>query len=92
MKGLCENFQGDVYLTARDVARGEVAVAELKQQGLNPKFHQLDTTDQTSIDTFRDYIKTTHGGLDVLINNAAIAFKVNYYFHTRFVKKYLNCF
>lgn len=77
MKGLCEKFKGVVYLTSRDINRGKQAVEKLKEQGLNPKFHQLDITDQTSVDKFRDYIKTTYGGLDILINNAAIAFKVN---------------
>jgi len=52
------------------------AVSELQKEGLQPKFHQLDVSDDESITTFRDYIKTTYGGLDILINNAAIAFKV----------------
>lgn len=30
-----------------------------------------------SIATFRDYIKLTHGGLDVIVNNAATAFKMS---------------
>ena len=29
-----------------------------------------------SIKKFADYIKTTYGGFDVLVNNAAIAYKV----------------
>ena len=40
------------------------------------KFHQLDITDQRSIDTLRDHIRNAHGGLDILINNAGIAYKV----------------
>lgn len=44
---------------------------------MNPKFHQLDITEQASVDKFKDYIKQTYGGLDILINNAAIAFKQN---------------
>lgn len=46
------------------------------QLGLNPKFHQLDITDQKSIDTFKNYLRKEHGGIDVLVNNAAIAYKV----------------
>lgn len=79
VKGLCEKYDGVVYLTARDVERGEAAVAQLKKQGMNPKFHQLDITDQKSVDRFRDFIKNTHGGLDILVNNAAIAFMVSFF-------------
>ncbi|XP_033341075.2 carbonyl reductase [NADPH] 1 [Megalopta genalis] len=75
VKGLCKQFDGIVYLTARDVTRGQNAVKELEEEGLTPKFHQLDITDENSINVFRDYLQKTHGGLDILVNNAAIAFK-----------------
>ncbi|KAJ8946455.1 hypothetical protein NQ318_014443 [Aromia moschata] len=77
VKGLCERFQGSVYLTARDVDRGKAAIAKLEQLGLSPLFHQLDISDQTSVDRFKEYIQTKHGGLDLLVNNAAIAFKMD---------------
>jgi len=76
VKALCQQYKGNVYLTARDTTRGLNAVSELKKQGLNPKFHQLDVNDDDSVNTFRDYLQNTYGGLDVLVNNAAIAFKV----------------
>jgi len=75
VKGLCEKFTGKVYLTARDESRGNAAVEQLKKLGLNAIFHQLDITDQKSITAFRDFIKKTDGGIDLLVNNAAIAFK-----------------
>ncbi|XP_076753421.1 carbonyl reductase [NADPH] 1 [Xylocopa sonorina] len=75
VKGLCKQFDGVVYLTARDDTRGMNAVKQLEEQGLKPKFHQLDVTDEASISTFHDYLQKTYGGLDVLVNNAAIAFK-----------------
>lgn len=65
-----------MYLTARDITRGQNAVKELEKEGLNPKFHQLDITDDDSISTFHDYLKEKYQGLDILVNNAAIAFKV----------------
>lgn len=37
MKGLCEKFHGIVYLTARDVARGQEAVAQLNKVSLRFK-------------------------------------------------------
>ncbi|KAF3426538.1 hypothetical protein E2986_01120 [Frieseomelitta varia] len=75
VKQLCKQFDGIVYLTARDIIRGYNAIRKLKQQGLNPNFHKLDITDDDSISTFHDYLKEMYDRLDILINNAGIAFK-----------------
>lgn len=77
VKGLCERFKGHVYLTSRDIPRGENAVKELNKIGLKPLYHQLDISDYQSVTNFRDYIKEKHSGIDILINNAAIAFLDN---------------
>jgi len=79
VKALCAQAKENVtvYLTARDVTRGLNAVSELENMGLNPMFHQLDIGDNDSIKKFRDYIQNKYGGLDILVNNAAIAFKMN---------------
>ena len=77
VKGLCEKYDGKVYLTSRDELRGQSAVNELKKLGLNPLFHTLDIDNNESIMTFRDYIKKNEGGIDVLVNNAGMAFKHN---------------
>lgn len=74
VRGLCKKYDGIVYLTARDEKKGKDAVAELEKEHLKPRFHQLDITQQNSIDKFKDFIANEHGGLDLLINNAAIAF------------------
>jgi carbonyl reductase 1 len=47
-----------------------------RKEGLNPKYHQLDIDSLESITRFRDFLKESYGGLDVLVNNAGIAFKV----------------
>uniref|UniRef100_A0A1B6KVH8 carbonyl reductase (NADPH) n=1 Tax=Graphocephala atropunctata TaxID=36148 RepID=A0A1B6KVH8_9HEMI len=75
VQALCQKFKGVVYLTARDESRGKAAVAELNKLNLKPEFHQLDITCKKSIVKFADFIKIKHGGLDVLVNNAAIAYK-----------------
>ncbi|XP_061163368.1 carbonyl reductase [NADPH] 1-like isoform X2 [Saccostrea echinata] len=75
VRGLCKQFKGDVFLTARNEELGQKAVKSLNDEGLSPKFHQLDITDQVSIERFRDFIKNTYGGLDVLVNNAGMAYK-----------------
>ncbi|XP_050188838.1 carbonyl reductase [NADPH] 1 [Myiozetetes cayanensis] len=77
VRALCKQFQGDVYLTARDPGRGQEAVAKLQQEGLRALFHQLDIDDPQSIRALRDFLKEKYGGLNVLVNNAGIAFKVH---------------
>ena len=74
VRDLCRRFPGDVVLTARDEARGRAAVQQLQAEGLSPRFHQLDITDLQSIRAVRDFLLKEYGGLDVLVNNAAIAF------------------
>lgn len=78
VRSLCKQFTGDVYLTSRDVGRGTAAVENLKTEGLKPLFHQLDITDPESVRVARDFFLEKYGGVDVLINNAAIAFKSNF--------------
>ena len=77
VKRLCKEFDGDVYLTARDAANGLKAVAKLEEEGLHPKFHQLDITSQDSVENLKQYLVKTHGGLDVLVNNAGIAYTMD---------------
>ncbi|KAM3957197.1 carbonyl reductase [NADPH] 1 [Aphomia sociella] len=77
VRGLCKRFDGTVYLTSRNEELGKKAVEDLKKEGLNSNYYQLDITVPSSIEKFRDYIKEKHGGIDILINNAAIAFKMN---------------
>ncbi|KAL8192251.1 hypothetical protein R6Q57_027918 [Mikania cordata] len=58
----------EVILTSRNQSRGEEAVNAL---GLsNVIFHQLDTTDPSSIACLVTFVQTRFGKLDILINNA----------------------
>uniref|UniRef100_A0ABI8AGE4 Carbonyl reductase 1 n=1 Tax=Felis catus TaxID=9685 RepID=A0ABI8AGE4_FELCA len=77
VRDLCRQFSGDVVLTARDEARGQAAVQRLQAEGLSPRFHLLDIDDLQSIRAMRDFLRKEYGGLDVLVNNAGIAFKTN---------------
>jgi len=72
VRSLCPKFDGDVYLTSRNVQLGEAAVKLLQNEGLAPKYHQLDITDESSIEKLRDSMLSAYGGVDVLINNAGI--------------------
>lgn len=75
VRALCKKFEGDVFLTSRDEGRGRAAVEELEKEGLKPKYHILDIGDEATVVKLRDFMKDTYGGIDVLVNNAGIAFK-----------------
>ena len=49
---------------------------ELAKEGLSPKFHQLDIDDTSSINKLKDFVKDKYGGLNILVNNAGVAYKV----------------
>jgi NAD(P)-dependent dehydrogenase (short-subunit alcohol dehydrogenase family) len=62
-----------VVLGARDSAGGRAVAAELAGRGIDARAHQLDVTDQASVDRLRDWVATEmRGRVDVLINNAGI--------------------
>jgi NAD(P)-dependent dehydrogenase (short-subunit alcohol dehydrogenase family) len=61
-----------VILTARNKERGETAVQQLAQEGLNVLFQPLDVTNQNSVRRLVKYLADQHGRLDILVNNAAI--------------------
>ena len=72
VRSLCKKFNGVVYLTARDSAKGQEGVSTLEGEGLHPIFHQLDITSQNSVEEMKRYLIQAHGGLDVLVNNAGV--------------------
>ncbi|KAH8096253.1 hypothetical protein JL720_3614 [Aureococcus anophagefferens] len=62
-----------VILACRDASRGEAAVRRLSDP--KARFMQLDIGDEASIATFAAAVEQDVGRVDVLVNNAAIAFK-----------------
>ena len=62
-------------LSTRNEENGKEAVRKLEGEGLKPQFHQLDIDSADSIQNLRRYLSDTYGGLDVLVNNAAMAYK-----------------
>lgn len=69
-------YLNTLSLSCRNEENGRKAMAKLEEEGLKPKFHQLDIDSAESIENLRKYIASTYGGLDILINNAAIAYKM----------------
>ncbi|MBM3502587.1 MAG: SDR family oxidoreductase [Alphaproteobacteria bacterium] len=72
---ICRQLAGRgvrVILTARDQAKGDVAAAALRAQGLDVVARALDVTDERSVQALAHWIKSTYGRLDILINNAGV--------------------
>uniref|UniRef100_UPI00193ADE4B carbonyl reductase [NADPH] 1-like n=1 Tax=Styela clava TaxID=7725 RepID=UPI00193ADE4B len=74
VRGLLTQFKGTVYLTSRDAKRGNEAVKLLNSEGLKPKFHQLDVTNNASVTKLKEYLIQNYGGVDVFIHNAGIMY------------------
>lgn len=65
--------QGDtVLLGARDLAKGRSEAAVLHGDGLDVQAMALDVTDPTTIAALAEELASTHGRVDVVVNNAAI--------------------
>ncbi|TGA95826.1 SDR family NAD(P)-dependent oxidoreductase [Sporolactobacillus shoreae] len=61
-----------VLLGARHQERGEAAVSELKSQGLDVRFIEIDLSDLESIAKAAETVKESYSGLTLLINNAGM--------------------
>ena len=61
-----------VVLTGRDRDQGEAAARSLAQGGFEVVYQMLDVADPKSIQLFKRTVETELGGIDVLVNNAAI--------------------
>ncbi|HQS15186.1 SDR family NAD(P)-dependent oxidoreductase [Reyranella sp.] len=60
-----------VYLASRDTGRGEAACAMLQGEGLRPELLRLDVTDDASVSAAAAAVRARHGGIDIVIQNAA---------------------
>jgi len=62
-----------VWLGARDESRGRATEAELRADGGDVRFVELDVTDPATVEAAAKRIDAEHGRLDILVNNAGIA-------------------
>lgn len=61
-----------VFIGTRDAERGKQAEAELKAEGFDIRFVQLDVTNEASARAAADTIAKAVGRLDALVNNAGV--------------------
>jgi NAD(P)-dependent dehydrogenase (short-subunit alcohol dehydrogenase family) len=61
-----------VIITSRKESDGQATQQKLKTEGIEVDFHQLDVTDISSVNRFIEWVTSTHGGVDILINNAGV--------------------
>ncbi|WP_217369113.1 SDR family NAD(P)-dependent oxidoreductase [Nonomuraea antri] len=72
VRGLCQSFpDGTIYLGARDEGRGSAAVESLRAEGLAPEPVLIDVQDDRSVREAAQLVADRHGGIDVVISNAA---------------------
>lgn len=64
-------------VACRNEGFGQEAVANLKDLGYDVEYRHLDISDDWSIARFSRDISDEYGYLDILVNNAAIAFKAS---------------
>lgn len=62
-------------LACRSEALGTKAMNDLRRLGYDSEYRHLDIADEDSIARFVDSIARDYGKVDILVNNAAIAFK-----------------
>ena len=62
-----------VWVGARDQVRGELAVAQLREEGHDVHFLPLDVADEASVRNAAQALGSKIKALDVLVNNAGIA-------------------
>lgn len=65
--------EGTVILTARDEAKARAAAEDLKAEGVAVEPGALDLASEVSIEDFVARLRERHGGVDLLIQNGAMA-------------------
>jgi NAD(P)-dependent dehydrogenase (short-subunit alcohol dehydrogenase family) len=61
-----------VLVGARDQAKGDAAVAELKKDGVDARAVKLDVDNSSDYEAVKKLIEKDYGRLDILINNAGV--------------------
>ncbi|MEO6806156.1 MAG: SDR family oxidoreductase [Edaphobacter sp.] len=61
-----------VLVGARDLAKGEAAVAELKKDGIDARAVKLDVDNAADYEVVKKLIEKDYGRLDILVNNAGV--------------------
>ena len=80
MRGLAQRLPvgSVVILTARNEAMGKQAVAQLHGEGYTSVVCEtLDIAQAESVERLRAKVEKEHGGVDILINNAGLAFPIS---------------
>ncbi|KAF6039525.1 hypothetical protein EB796_002150 [Bugula neritina] len=77
VRRLCkEHPDWTIYGTSRGALNGEEAAKKLQSGGLKAQFLEADLTKPETFAAVKEKLTKDHGGLDILINNAGMAFKV----------------
>lgn len=61
-----------VVLTSRSEDKGRAAVEQLKNAGLEVRYHALDVTDPAAVTVLANFVEQEYGQLEILVNCAGI--------------------
>ncbi|GAB4229973.1 MAG: SDR family NAD(P)-dependent oxidoreductase [Chlamydiales bacterium] len=61
-----------VLMGSRDLNLGHQAAEQLLEEGLEVSVIEIDVSDQQSVSHAAEEIEASHGGIDILINNAGV--------------------
>src|SRR5207237_8762525 len=61
-----------VLVGARDLAKGEAAVAELKKDGVDARAVKMDVDNSADYEAVKKLIEKDYARLDILVNNAGV--------------------
>ena len=64
-----------VLVGARDLAKGEAAVTELKKEGIDAHAVEFDVLNDADVKAAAAKIEKDFGKLDILVNNAGVSFE-----------------
>jgi|UPI00047A88E9 NAD(P)-dependent dehydrogenase (short-subunit alcohol dehydrogenase family) len=64
-----------ILLGARDLAKGQAAVEELKKDGVDARAVKLDVVNPADIKAAAQLVEKEFGKLDILVNNAGVMFE-----------------
>lgn len=62
-----------VIIGVRDLSKGDAAIKELKQEGINAEAVVFDALNPSTFQDVYKYIERKYGKLDILVNNAGVA-------------------
>ncbi|XP_020586268.1 carbonyl reductase [NADPH] 1-like isoform X2 [Phalaenopsis equestris] len=79
-----------VIMASRDAERGRQVAEMLQNEGLSVNSHQLDISNQASVESFSKWVVLNYGAIDILVNNAGVNFNLGSENSVEFAEKVIE--